>query len=172
MNLSNRSRLAIAAVTLGLLAAACGGDDSSSDTTTPAATTAAATATTAAASTATTSAAGGDAVELATTSLGDVLTSGGKTLYIFTPDDSATPTCVDACATAWPPLAGGAAVAGDGIEAEDLTTVARPDGSMQVAYYGWPLYFYANDAAPGDVTGQGVGGKWWVIGADGAPIES
>jgi len=166
MNLSNRSRLAIAAVTLGLLAAACGGDDSSSDTET-------ATTTATAAPTASTAAAGGDAVALSTTSLGDVLTSGGKTLYIFTPDDGATPTCVDACATAWPPLAAdGAAVAGDGIDADDLTTVARPDGSMQVAYYGWPLYFYANDAAPGDVTGQGVGGKWWVIGADGTPIES
>ena len=171
MNLSNRSRLAIAAVTLGLLAAACGGDDSSSDSTTPAATTAAPP----------DRRADGDhrrrrrrdAVAVATTSLGDVLTSGGKTLYIFTPDDGATPTCVDACATAWPPLAAdGAAVAGDGVEAEDLTTVARPDGSMQVAYYGWPLYFYANDAAPGDVTGQGVGGKWLVIGADGTPIES
>jgi len=113
---------------------------------------------------------GGDAIEVSTTSLGDVLTSGGLTLYIFTPDQGVTtPTCNDKCAEAWPPLAGGA-TAGTGLEADDITTMTRADGSTQAAYYGWPLYFFAQDAAPGDVNGQGFGGKWYVIGADGTPI--
>ena len=34
-----------------------------------------------------------------------------------------------------------------------------------------PLYYFANDAAPGDVNGQGVGGFWWVVGADGTLLE-
>ena len=42
----------------------------------------------------------------------------------------------------------------------------------QVTIDGWPLYFFANDAAPGDHNGQGVGGVWFVVGPDGAPIES
>ena len=43
-----------------------------------------------------------------------------------------------------------------------LTTFARPDGSMQVAYKGAPLYYYAGDSAAGDTNGQGVGGNWFV----------
>jgi predicted lipoprotein with Yx(FWY)xxD motif len=192
MKPSVRTRLAISVAALALVAAACGSDDSSStDTSAPPAATAAVTtaapATTGAAGTASAGdgygepattagsgagAAAGVSVELGDTSLGKVLTSEGKTLYIFTPDDGGTPTCVDSCAAAWPPLTGAAGAAGDGLEQEDLTVVARPDGSQQLAYYGWPLYFYAEDQAPGDVIGQGVGGKWYVIGADGTPIKS
>ena len=36
---------------------------------------------------------------------------------------------------------------------------------------GWPLYFFSGDATPGDTTGQGVGGVWFVVGADGAAID-
>ena len=34
-----------------------------------------------------------------------------------------------------------------------------------------PLYYFAGDTAPGDVKGQGLAGKWYVIGADGTPIK-
>ena len=40
----------------------------------------------------------------------------------------------------------------------DLSVITRDDGSKQVAYKGLPLYFWQNDKAPGDVTGNGVGG--------------
>jgi predicted lipoprotein with Yx(FWY)xxD motif len=98
--------------------------------------------------------------------LGKYLTGpDGKTLYIFTNDTAANAsTCVDACATTWPPLmaAGGAApAAGTGVTGT-LATFARPDGSMQVSYNGKPLYYYAKDTKAGDTTGQGVGGKWFV----------
>ena len=43
-----------------------------------------------------------------------------------------------------------------------LTTFARPDGKMQVAINGRPLYYFAADSKAGDTTGQGVGGKWFV----------
>ncbi|MGH9149067.1 MAG: hypothetical protein ACRD0F_01860, partial [Acidimicrobiales bacterium] len=32
----------------------------------------------------------------------------------------------------------------------------------QVSYNGKPLYRYAGDSAPGQVTGDGIGGLWHV----------
>ena len=44
-------------------------------------------------------------VETGPTDLGDVLVDGdGLSLYGFTPDADVGPTCVDACADAWPPV--------------------------------------------------------------------
>ncbi|MFB6137242.1 MAG: hypothetical protein ABEJ42_02730 [Halobacteriaceae archaeon] len=54
----------------------------------------------------------------------------------------------------------------------DLTTFERADGDVQVAANGWPLYYYADDAAPGDATGQGAGDAWWVLAPDGTPRRS
>ena len=45
----------------------------------------------------------------------------------------------------------------------ELTTVARDDGTTQVAYNGIPHYYWVQDQQPGDVTGQGVGGVWFVV---------
>ena len=50
-----------------------------------------------------------------------------------------------------------------------LTTFARPDGTMQVAYNGIPLYYFAGDTKAGDTTGQGKNGKWFVASPTGAP---
>ena len=52
-----------------------------------------------------------------------------------------------------------------------LTTVERTDGTMQVKYGDWPLYYFANDAAAGDTNGQGINDVWFVVGADGALIQ-
>lgn len=89
---------------------------------------------------------------------------GGKTLYIFKKDSAGKSACEGDCATNWPPLvvAGDAVpTAGDGVTGA-LTTFARLDGSMQVAYNGAPLYYFAGDAAAGDTKGEGVGGNWFV----------
>ena len=125
----------------------------------------------AAAPSASASAAAGAEIKLADSSLGQIIVDGGgKTLYMFTPDEAGTPTCYDQCATAWPPLTGEAA-AGAGLDASKLTLVDRTDGSKQVKYGNWPLYYFANDAAAGDVNGQGLNDKWYVVGADGEPIK-
>lgn len=117
------------------------------------------------------SAAAGAQIMLADSSLGQIIVDGaGKTLYMFTPDEAGTPTCYDQCATAWPPLTG-EATAGTGLDASKITLVDRTDGSKQVKYGNWPLYYFANDAAAGDVKGQGLNDKWYVIGADGEPIK-
>jgi predicted lipoprotein with Yx(FWY)xxD motif len=44
-----------------------------------------------------------------------------------------------------------------------LGTTKRTDGSTQVTFNGWPLYYWANDKKPGDVTGENVQGVWFVI---------
>lgn len=115
---------------------------------------------------------GGGAAAIATGSgaVGAYLTgAGGKTLYIFTPDAAGKSTCVDKCAATWPPftVTGGAPAAGAGVTGS-LTTLARPDGTTQVAINGMPLYYYAADTKAGDTTGEGVGGKWFVARPDGA----
>ena len=112
-------------------------------------------------------AAGGETYEIAvaTGAVGSYLIGeGGKTLYTFKPDSVNTSTCTDACATAWPAFTASAQdtlKAGAGVSGK-LTTFARPDGTMQVAYNGAPLYYFSGDAKAGETNGQGVGGKWFV----------
>ena len=119
-------------------------------------------------------AAGDVSLELGTTSLGEVLVDGeGMTLYMFDKDTDGKSACYDDCATAWPPLlAEGEPTVGEGLDESMVSTVARDDGTMQVVYGDWPLYYWQDDAAPGDVTGQAVGEVWWVVGADGQPIKT
>jgi predicted lipoprotein with Yx(FWY)xxD motif len=97
----------------------------------------------------------------------------GMTLYLFTKDTPNTSVCYDKCATAWPPLlTTGAPVGGEGVDASKLGTTTRTDGSVQVTYNGWPLYYYEKDKAAGDVTGQDVGGVWYVVNAAGDQVSS
>jgi predicted lipoprotein with Yx(FWY)xxD motif len=99
--------------------------------------------------------------------------SKGMTLYLFTKDTPNTSNCYDKCATAWPPLlTSGTPVAGDGVDASKFGTTTRTDGTVQVTYNGWPLYYYVKDKQPGDVVGQDVGGVWYVISPAGEMVES
>jgi predicted lipoprotein with Yx(FWY)xxD motif len=83
----------------------------------------------------------------------------GKTLYTFDKDAANESRCFEGCATAWPPF-----MAAEGAQAKDkLTLVARQGGGMQWAWGGKPLYYFAGDAQPGDVGGDGSGGVWHVI---------
>ncbi len=96
----------------------------------------------------------------ADTSLGKVLAdANGMTLYTYDPDTDGTSTCYGGCATNWPPLLAPAGAVAEGNYG--LTT--RTDGTMQWTYDGKPLYLWIKDTKPGDVTGDGVGGKWHVI---------
>lgn len=86
----------------------------------------------------------------------------GKTLYYNTVDTASKISCVGQCASIWPPLTGHAK-AGSGIDAGDLSTATRPDGTVEVTYYGHPLYEYSGDTAAGDAKGNGIadgGGRW------------
>jgi predicted lipoprotein with Yx(FWY)xxD motif len=96
----------------------------------------------------------------------------GMTLYLFTTDKPNTSNCYGKCAQFWPPLlTSGAAVAGSGLDASKLGTTTRTDGTTQVTYNGWPLYYFAKDKQPGDVKGQKVQGTWFVISPSGNAIQ-
>ena len=121
------------------------------------------------------SAAAGGAVTVmvAESSLGQILVDGeGRTLYMFKPDSAGESTCYDDCETNWPPLTvTGEITVGEGLDATKFTTVDRTDGSKQVKVGTWPLYFFKNDAAPGDTNGQEQGDVWYVVSPTGEPIE-
>lgn len=83
----------------------------------------------------------------------------GLTLYLFTMDvkDSGESACTGGCLEAWPALtveAGETPTGGPGVDAAKLGTITREDnGELQVTYDGLPLYFFKNDAEPGDLNG-------------------
>ena len=114
-------------------------------------------------------------VELTThETLGPILTDAdGMTMYLFTVDERNVSNCAGGCANAWPPvLASGDPVAGEGVTETALATITRDDGDSQVTYNGWPLYYFAQDAAAGDANGQNVNDVWFVVSSSGGPIQN
>jgi len=105
--------------------------------------------------------------------LGQFLADGdGNTLYLFTKDVKGTSNCYDKCAQSWPALIpAGQPTLKDGVSTDLISTTVRKDGSVQLTYNGWPLYYYFNDKAPGDTSGQAVGKVWWVVSGEGNPIK-
>jgi predicted lipoprotein with Yx(FWY)xxD motif len=100
--------------------------------------------------------------------LGQVLTDGnGNTLYYFTRDAMADASaCTGGCLNTWPVFYVETPVLGEGLEADDFGAFDRGDGVMQSTYKGWPLYYFANDANPGDTNGEGVNNVWFVAKPD------
>lgn len=102
---------------------------------------------------------------------GDYLVdSTGMTLYAYAKDqpNSNTSNCMGACATTWMPFltqgtptVGSNATASDGtqLDSSKLGTITRSDGSTQVTFNGWPLYYFSGDKAPGDINGE----MWFVM---------
>ena len=91
----------------------------------------------------------------------------GVTLYRFIQDDGSTSTCYDGCARAWPPVVVDGVPAAEASLAAGLGTTVRTDGSLQLTFGGAPLYYYVGDRQPGEVTGQGSDGVWFVVDAPG-----
>ena len=106
---------------------------------------------------------------------GQALVDGeGRSLYLFTNDtqNSGASSCTGNCLVNWPPLfTDGDPVAGEGVDASMLGTISLPDGTTQVTYNGWPLYYYKEDTAPGDANGQGVGDVWYLVSPTGEMIQ-
>lgn len=95
----------------------------------------------------------------------------GKSLYLFKADSFKTSNCYDACAAKWPPLtAKNTPEAGEGVDASLISTFERKNGTMQVAYNGWPLYYFVEDSGEGEHTGQdvkGFGAEWYLVTPEG-----
>ncbi len=96
-----------------------------------------------------------------------LVTSGsGRTLYHLTPESARHILCVGACTKLWPPLLVRSRhvqlKAGAGVHGH-LSIVARPDGRLQAAFDGMPLYTFARDHHRGDANGQGFLHVWFVL---------
>jgi len=100
--------------------------------------------------------------------LGQILTDAdGNTLYYFTLDANLNASaCTGGCLSAWPAFYAEGLIAGEGLEEADFSSFQREDGAMQSTYKGWPLYYFASDAAPGDTNGEGVNNVWYVAKPD------
>lgn len=104
-----------------------------------------------------------------------------KSLYIFTdekgmtlyhdiqdwPKSSKPPynpytKCTGECNATWLPFYTDSVKISPPLKAEDFTIFTRQDGKKQVAYRGWPLYYYVGDSKPGDVNGQNIGNVWYA----------
>ena len=115
-------------------------------------------------------------VSTKTSSLGTFLVDGqGRTLYLWDADHGPKSTCTAACAQAWPPLTTtGTPKASGTVKSSLLGTATRPDGSREVTYAGHPLYTYAGDTRPGQVTGEGsnsFGAPWWTVTTAGRALQ-
>jgi predicted lipoprotein with Yx(FWY)xxD motif/cytochrome c5 len=117
---------------------------------------------------------------------GPYLTDGeGRSLYLFLNDQNPEPyrepypsTCYQRCAENWPALVveewppeGAEAVAGEGVDETLVATVEREDGTLQLTYANWPLYYFARDENPGDTNGLGVGDVWYLTSPQGGATE-
>jgi predicted lipoprotein with Yx(FWY)xxD motif len=97
--------------------------------------------------------------------IGSYLTNGtGFTLYTFARDipTNVTSRCMGGCVRNWPLFYAANLNLPSGLSATSFTVVARPDGGKQLAYNGWPLYYFRNDTKPGDTNGQGYLNIWSV----------
>jgi len=162
--LGRTRRIALAALPLTLVLAAC--SSSAGATSAPASVAAQpsaaapSTAASEAASSGASAATSGATVEAKSVgSIGTALVAGsnGMTVYTFAKDvkDSGKSACNAGCIDKWPALtvaAGTTPSAGAGVTGK-LGTITRDDGTTQVTYNGLPLYFFANDHAPGDANG-------------------
>jgi predicted lipoprotein with Yx(FWY)xxD motif len=151
-----RPRLTFTAAALAsaaLLLGACGGDDngsSSSDT--------------------------AETVSVESIDGADVLVdSRGAALYTSEQEEDGRVRCVKSCASVWLPLdaPSGQLSAADDVRGE-LGVVERPDGTRQVTLDGTPVYRFADDGGPGEVTGDGLSDDfdgeqftWHVLSAGG-----
>ena len=105
-----------------------------------------------------------------------VVDGSGRSVYVLegTRGGSGINRCSGRCLGAWPPLARGAAQGvATGLNPGLVQSVSGYAGP-QIAYGGWPLYYYARDQAPSDTTGQGVRdqwGTWYLLSPSGEPIR-
>ena len=93
--------------------------------------------------------------------------SNGMTLYYNTSDTATSSSCTGDCAKVWPPLLSDGKPTSDpatvaGARIRGVVSAVQTANGSQVAYNGHLLYTYTGDAAPGEATGKGKAGKWYV----------
>jgi predicted lipoprotein with Yx(FWY)xxD motif len=83
----------------------------------------------------------------------------GRSIYVYDLDPPGGSVCTGQCAGKWPPIAApqGATRIGDWMP------IRRPDGILQWAYKGRPVYTFSGDTAAGQANGAGQGGVWRLL---------
>jgi predicted lipoprotein with Yx(FWY)xxD motif len=103
---------------------------------------------------------------------GVLVDSHGDALYTSNMEVNGDVFCTGACTKVWLPLTARKPTAASDVEG-NVGVLTRPDGSRQVTYNGRPVYRFAEDEQPGDVTGDGVtdsfGGQQFTWNAIGEP---
>ena len=169
--------IGLSAFALAALLSGCGGTSgtATSPTTAAAPTSAAGSASTSGPASSSAPAAAAADLKVADSKAGQIVVDGkGMSVYYYTKDvkDSGTSTCTGGCLDAWPPvLATADTPTVDGVTGT-VGTIATPDGKKQLTINGMPVYLYAKDLAAGDVTGQGVGGVWYLVAPSGEMITA
>jgi predicted lipoprotein with Yx(FWY)xxD motif len=100
---------------------------------------------------------------------GNYLADGaGKALYTYGADAPGDcnhvpiTNCFLDCAIAWPIFNAEPRVLPPALDDSLFGSIERPNEPPQTTYKGWPLYYYKNDLAPGDVKGH-AGGRIWNL---------
>ncbi len=110
----------------------------------------------------------------AMTAVGTVLVnSKSMTVYDFGKDGKSHSACTGKCAKRWPFVKAPAKLpkALPGVSGK-LGVLVRPNGKRQLTVDGRPVYTFSGDHAPGDANGQGLRqGLWTVVSAAGKPLQ-
>ncbi|GAB3550052.1 hypothetical protein GCM10027404_16570 [Arthrobacter tumbae] len=116
----------------------------------------------------------GTPLGVAESELGEIVVDAeGMVVYYFTNDepDSGVSACEGGCLEAWPPvLSDSETPEVEGVTGE-VGTIETPDGDLQITINGMPIYYFAEDEAPGDTNGQGANEVWYVVAPDGTMIQ-
>ena len=72
-----------------------------------------------------------------------VIDGEGNVLYRYDHDQPSVSTCFGACAATWIPVLTTGTPEVTGIDPTLVSTLHRPDGTLQVTLGGWPLYRHA-----------------------------
>ena len=86
-----------------------------------------------------------------------MIDSRGLTVYLLSSDRAGRSNCSAACQRVWIPVTslGGKPHAGTGFRQSDVGSIQRSDGSDQVTFDGFPLYYFTGDTMPGETGGEG-----------------
>jgi predicted lipoprotein with Yx(FWY)xxD motif len=108
--------------------------------------------------------------------VGDVLVdSEGAALYTADQEADGRVLCTRSCEDIWIPLTlpGSGEPSGPDEISDELGVAERPGGERQLTFAGQPLYRFADDPTPGEVTGDGLSDRfdgrlfsWQVATAD------
>lgn len=90
----------------------------------------------------------------------------GRALYFFSKDAEDVNSCTADCLKNWPVFYSEHLQIPAWLNKADFGVLTRTDGTKQLTYKNWPLYYFVKDTKAGDVTGEAVGGVWFAAKSD------